>query len=244
MNPCYLYKISHKELPIIYLGLTHDINTRFRDHRRESSNKLLRKYIKEFGADSFKFDILLKGDRSLIEELEALAISELKSLNRYIVCNILEGSVFTGASSQVGEAHWNAKFTEHDIINIRNIYALGGITQKEIGEIYGVGNKVISKITSGSRWKEVQGPCVKNLLSNKVANRAKLTKEQVPIIREEARKRYMDNCFSIPNMAEKYKIARQSMRLLLKGDTYKNLPGPILGIDYYVDFGRINTNGN
>lgn len=235
---CSLYKISHKTLPIIYLGISSDVVTRFRDHRRESSNKLLRKYIRDFGSEIFKFEVLLEDTRDRIEDLEALAITELKSLNRYIVCNILEGSVYNGSSCQEGEAHWNSHFTEHDVINIRNIYALGGITQKSIGEIYGVSNKVISKITSGERWKTVQGSIVKNLVLNKVANRAKLSKIQVPQIRVEAQELYEEGLLNIPVLADIYNIARGSMRMLLKGDTYKNEPGPLLGIDYYIDFGR------
>lgn len=243
MDKCYLYKISHKYLPIIYIGLTSDTATRFRDHKRDSSNKLLRKYIKELGSGSFQFEILVEDTRALIEELEALAIRELKTLNRYIVCNILEGSVNTGESSQKGEDHWNACFTEHDIINIRNIYALGGITQKDLGEIYGVSNKVISKITSGERWKGVRGPVVKNLLSNRAANRAKLSKTQVPLIRQEAKELYEVGALNIPALADTYGIARGSMRMLLKGDTYRDEPGPLLGKDYYRNFGR-SKNGN
>lgn len=238
-DTCYLYKITHKVSPIIYIGLTNSPSARFRDHKRSSSNILLRKYIKELGADSFMFSIISEGDRASIEELEALCISEAKQLNRLIVCNILEGSVFTGESSQIGEAHWNVRLKETDIIDIRDRYALGNITQKDLGILYGVSNKVISKITSGARWRATSGKITNNLLTNKVSNRRKLSDEQVTRVRYEAREEYLfTNTLCIPEIAEIYNISRQSMRLLLKGTSFPNLSGPILGVDYYKEFGR------
>lgn len=238
---CYLYKVTHKVKPIVYIGLTNDPNTRFREHKNDSSNKMLRGLIKELGVDSFVFSIISQGQRSDIEELEALCIIEAKHLNRLIVCNILNGSVFTGESTQLGETHWNARFKEADILDIRSKYASGGITQKELGKIYGVSNKVISKITSGNRWRSVPGILTNNSKSNKVANRRKLSDEQVSTVRYEAEEEYLTTgTLCIPEIAEIYGVSRQSMRLLLKGISFPNLLGPILGIHYYKDFGHGN----
>jgi hypothetical protein len=235
----HLYCIAHKSLPIIYIGLTKDYKTRFREHKNDSSNKLLKHYIVELGADSFDFILLLEDKRSHIEYLEAICIKEIKKLNEYIVCNILEGSVFTGESCQKGEDHWNAKFTEQDILNIRNTYALGGITQKKLGEIYSVSNKIISKITRGDRWKNVSGSLIKNSASNRVANRRKLTDDKVVELRNLAKAEYdTKGSVNIPSMADSENISRQSMRLVLKGISYSSIPGPILGVDFFKEFGR------
>lgn len=115
-----------------------------------------------------------------------MAILEAKTLKRLYCLNVLVGSVGTGESSQIGEAHWNAKLSKKDIEEIRHFYSLGGITQKEIGEVYGVSNKVISKITLGIRWAEASGPISTNLVANRVANRRKLTDEDVIDLRKEA----------------------------------------------------------
>jgi hypothetical protein len=235
MSECFLYKIQHKILPIIYIGLTKDIQVRWRDHKNNSSNRLLKYYFSTLGVENFIFTTLAEGTRNHIEELEALAILEAKSVGRYIVCNILNGSVFTGESSQVGENHWNARFSEQDIINIRNIYAAGGITQKSIGEIYGVSNKVISKITTGCRWKTLEGSIAKNVHSNKVANRRKLTDEDVLTARNIAYNTFLeDGLVSMQNIADFYNVSKQSMRLLLIGKSYPLLPGPIIYKDYNV----------
>lgn len=236
----YLYSIRHNTFPIIYFGITNDIKRRFREHKRESSNSLLKHYIETLGIEEFTFSIIATEiSRAAIEELETLVIEEAKNLDRLIVCNKLLGSVTVVASCQVGTDHWNARFNDQDIINIRKIYATGGITQKKLGEIYSCSNKVISKITRGDRWKHIDAPITKNLLINKVANRRKLTDKQVIELRSMAKEEYeITGTLDIPTIADLAKVSRGNMRMLLKGEVYPNLGGPILKIDYYKDFGR------
>lgn len=235
----YLYIIKHISIPIIYIGITCDISRRIAEHRNNSSNRLLREYITKYGWRSFNTTHIEIENRDLAEELEQLLIKEVKTLGRYIVCNILEGSVSVGESCQKGSSHWNSHLTEEDIINIRNIYNTGGITQKTIGEIYNCSNKVISKVTTGYRWKHVNAPTIKNSIANKVANRRKLSDDECIKAREEALEEYnITGSVDIPTMAELYGISRQSMRLILKGISYARLSGPKLGIDYYKEFGK------
>ncbi len=239
LDKTYLYTVKHKVMPIVYIGITKNPQARFADHKRCSSNKLLRKYISELGAESFNFLICTEGTREDMEELEHLAIVEAKSLLNITVCNVVEGSPFTGGCTQYGETHWNAKFSLQDIQDIREIYSFGGITQKEIGEIYGCSNKVISKITSGSRWVSQEGPISVNLTVNKVANRRKLSDAEVIKLRNLAFEIYSNtNNLSIPTMAQEYNIARNNMRYILNGKSYPELPGPILGKDYYFNWGK------
>lgn len=239
VDRCFLYIIRHKTIPIVYLGLTNDIGRRFAEHKNYSSSKALRLFISRYGVPNFEFKVVHEDSREKIEELEELAILEAKSLERLIVCNIMVGSLFTGGSSQQGEAHWNARYTKEDILTIRSIYALGGISQKEIGEIYECSNKVVSSITNGSRWKSVSGPISFNIVANKKANRRKLSDSQCVQAREEALQEYeLTGSVDIPSIAELYGIARGNMRLLLKGKVYAGLAGPILGTDYYKEYSR------
>lgn len=238
---CYLYKITHILLPIVYIGLSKNPKTRFNEHRNTSSNRALANYFKELGVETFIFTVIASGTREEIEELEALCITEAKTLHRLTVCNILEGSVFTGESSQIGEDHWNARFKESDVIHIRSMYATGTMTQKDIGKIYGVSNKVISNITSGARWREAPGTISNNITTNKVANRRKLSDIQVLTVRQEALEEYeATGKLCIPEIAELYGVSRGSMRMLLNGTSYSSLSGPILSKDYYKDFGHGN----
>lgn len=52
-----------------------------------------------------------------------------------------------------GERHGNAKLTSEQVEEIRRIYAGGGVTQKEIGKMFGMSNQEISNIIRGAYWK-------------------------------------------------------------------------------------------
>lgn len=238
-----LYIIKHRVYPIIYIGISSDVNARFREHKRDSSNKLLRHYFSLLGSDSFDFRIVCQDYcRANIEELEALTIQEAFSLNRLIVCNKLVGSVATGEATNKGEGHWNSRFTADDVRTIRLIYSAGGITQKALGEMYGCSNKVISKITTGTRWKSIDGERSKNLSSNKVANRRKLTDEQVVELRWKVFNLAKNGTkVNLTEIANETGISRSSVSLILKGTSYSNLPGPIAGKEYIIPWRTNNV---
>lgn len=226
MNVTQLYKISQICGKYVYIGITKNIQQRFSEHINHQSNTQLRNLIQQHGVKYFQFEVLTEGCRQDMEELETLAILEAKALDRLVCLNVLIGSVSTGASSQIGQAHWNAKLSEKDVEEIRYFYSLGGITQKEIGEIYGVSNKVISKITSGTRWAEATGPISTNLQANKVANRRKLTDEDVINLRKEALSIVLNNeKLSTTVFVEKYGVDKNQIRSILIGRSYRLLPG-------------------
>ena len=58
VDECYLYIIRHRVKPIVYIGLTKDTKVRFREHKNNSSNSILKSYISEYGADAFTYDVL------------------------------------------------------------------------------------------------------------------------------------------------------------------------------------------
>lgn len=226
MDVVYLYKIHQVCDRYVYIGITKNIQQRFAEHKNYSSNTQLRALMKQYSPSYFNFEVLTSGQRQDMEELEALTISEAKTLQRILCLNVLIGQVNTGDSQQIGSAHWNAKLSERDVEEIRYFYSLGGITQKEIGEVYGVSNKVISKITLGIRWAETSGPISTNLVTNKVANRRKLTDEDVVDLRKEALSIVLDGGkVSTPSFATKYGVDKNQIRSILIGKSYSNLPG-------------------
>jgi len=58
----------------------------------------------------------------------------------------------------VGELNPAAKLSEEKVLDIRKKYATGKFTQAQLGALYGVGFKAISKIITGQRWASVGGP--------------------------------------------------------------------------------------
>lgn len=55
----------------------------------------------------------------------------------------------------LGSKNGNSTLTENDVINIKLLLKEGELTQKEIGDIYGVKGGIISKINVGRNWKHV-----------------------------------------------------------------------------------------
>lgn len=58
-------------------------------------------------------------------------------------------------SHVVGSVHPGAKLNEQQVELIRDLYAKGGVTQKELAHQYGVARQSISKIVNRKRFKHV-----------------------------------------------------------------------------------------
>lgn len=56
---------------------------------------------------------------------------------------------------QIGEGHYNAKFKKQDILNIREMFASGKYTKKQIADIYVENSSNISRIITRQRWKHI-----------------------------------------------------------------------------------------
>jgi DNA-binding XRE family transcriptional regulator len=52
-----------------------------------------------------------------------------------------------------GEKNGIVKLTQKDVLDIRELYAKGGVTQEELGLTYGVTQQNIYYVVSGSTWK-------------------------------------------------------------------------------------------
>lgn len=231
-NIGYLYSISNTDATFVYLGITNNTKRRFSEHK---NNSHVSKICKE-DKDNLVFKVLCVGNYKFIAEVEKKLIYKYREENLPII-NVLDGGEYPSGLS--GSKHWNSYLTEDQILLIRELYASEKYTGRELSSIFNTGYKNISKIVRGDRWLEIGGPITKIRLDiSKVANRAKISPEQVPLIREEAMNRYFNSSLSIPEFAEELGIARQNLRLLLIGKTWSKLDGPLLKVDYWEDFGR------
>jgi len=62
----------------------------------------------------------------------------------------------TGLADSCGEKRFLSKLKESEVVEIRNIYAKGSISQHKLGKIYGVGASVICEIVNNKAWKHVK----------------------------------------------------------------------------------------
>jgi len=63
----------------------------------------------------------------------------------------------TGLKEQWGETNPAAILSDKQVKEIREIYNMGGITQKKLGEMFGAAHQTISKIVRGERRKQNGG---------------------------------------------------------------------------------------
>ncbi len=54
-----------------------------------------------------------------------------------------------------GETQAASKLKEEDVLAIREIYALGGITQTQLGKRFGVGHTTVSYVVNKKAWSHV-----------------------------------------------------------------------------------------
>lgn len=230
----YVYQIKNNITNSVYIGITKNLESRFREHKNCSNNKYLRAAINVYGIENFTFSVLETTTIELCSEREVFYIAEARKLgNTYNISN--GGLIGNGAPK---EDHWNSKLTEQEVLQMKELYNSTKITQLKLSELFGISKSHISKILRGERWQGL-GVDIKNSLKNKVANKRKLTDSQVTQVREEAYLEYqLFNKIDIPEIAKIYGIARGNMRLILTGKVYTELPGPILTKDYYIDYGR------
>lgn len=69
--------------------------------------------------------------------------------------NVQHGFEFGFREGRKGSKHHNTDLTEPDIIEIRRLCSEGGISQKQIGEKFGLHQKTVSKIHLRQRWKHI-----------------------------------------------------------------------------------------
>lgn len=231
VDKLFLYKISTSE--VSYIGITCDPARRKREHLNSSHNSLLKDSIAKFKDDTV-FNVICEGSPEYIFELERGAIAAFKKDN---LVNITKGGEFPGGFE--GEDHWNSTLSEEEVIRIRELAASGKFTHRTIASEYNVGYKAISKIVRGDRWRHIGGPITLTKQEvSKVANRRKLSDEEIVYICNTCKFIYENmGEFNIPDFADIYEVARQSLRLVLKGEVYKSIPRPLLGKDYWSNYG-------
>jgi HNH endonuclease len=61
----------------------------------------------------------------------------------------------------IGEANGKAKLSNSQVLEMRETYAIGGVSQKELAEKYDVPQTNVSAIVTGRAWQHVGGPITK-----------------------------------------------------------------------------------
>lgn len=187
-----IYKITNKLNNHSYIGLSTDIEARWKQHKdpynwNRESNKVLYQAMQKYGLHNFRFEVL-----------EECPIEELSEKEKYYIK--LYDTFHHGYNSTAGgednkyDSHPSHKLTKEDIIDIRTRYK-NKQKKQDVYQLYKnrIGESGFHKIWNGDTWKgimdEVYTEENKKYHSHNTANRgssngrARLTENDVKMIR-------------------------------------------------------------
>lgn len=149
-----IYLITNKINGHCYVGQSIDIKRRWRDHRKSiEQDAPLYLAFRKYGIDNFEFSVL---EECQPEELNDKEIYYIEKFNSY----------YNGYNQTLGGSQYshNVKITDDDYNKIIELLQYSEYTQKEIAEMFCVGQDTISEINTGkSRYNSsLQYPLRKN----------------------------------------------------------------------------------
>lgn len=155
-----IYKITNKINNNSYIGLSVDIERRWKAHcqryqdpNNKEYDKVLYKAFRKYGIDNFSFEIIEECDAKQLQEKEKYWIAFYDTYNHGYNATPGGDKVF----DMSGEKHPNHKITEADVIYIRELWASKTISTKEMYYEYKnrIGKSGFKKIYTWQTWKDI-----------------------------------------------------------------------------------------
>ena len=146
-----IYKITNKINDNSYIGLSVDIERRWKTHcqryqdpNNKEYDKVLYKAFRKYGINNFSFEIIEECDAKQLQEKEKYWITFYDTYNHGYNATPGGDKVF----DMSGEKHPNHKITEADVIYIRELWASKTISTREMYYEYKNRNAFILVSTS------------------------------------------------------------------------------------------------
>lgn len=223
-----IYKFTCKLNNKSYIGQSINIETRYKGHFNNHTNKNLKDYntkfyraLRKYGFENFQFDII-----EIVENKDLLNNREIYWIKYY-------DSFFNGYNSNLGgvnvtecnELHPNAKISNKQLLEIKDLLQNSSISQYELGEKYNLTQSEISNINLGKKWSNL-GECEYPI--RKEESRLKGEKHPLAVLDDnivmEIRNRYVNE--QAKSIYEDYKniCSYITFERALMGRTYSYLP--------------------
>lgn len=130
-----------------YIGKSVRIETRFAEHKRAKTNMAISKAIREYGSDSFDFEILELCTKDMLDERESYWINYYDTY-----C----GNGYNAAPGGEGAPH-KVKLRDSDVLDIADKLKHENIPLSQIARQYDVSSKTISDINMGYSRSNITG---------------------------------------------------------------------------------------
>lgn len=230
-----IYLITNLINGKVYVGQSVDIHRRYTEHLRSGQpdkyamknerdiNTPIHKAMQKYGVDNFALTILEECLKEELNDKEKYWIKYYQSNEKDKGYNLTDGGQESVGCK--GENHSQAKLTQKEVDEIKNLLKTTKMTMTEIMNIYQVSKSAICMINTGKTWydKNENYPLRLTYTGSQGSKnpRAKYTEEQVM----DMRKKYSQGISSKDIIAEYAPIAsEQSVRNILTGKTYTHLP--------------------
>lgn len=120
----------------------------------------------------------------------------------------------------IGDANPKAKLTQHDVMKIRQLYATGNYSQRELGQQFGVSKQNIADIVHRRIWKHVGGsPPIDRRASGRAYGTPKLTEHDVRTIRQ----LYATGDYTQKELSSMFGVSYQSIGHIVRRETWKHV---------------------
>lgn len=155
-----IYKITNKINNNIYIGLSVDIERRWKSHQHRYTDttnkeydKVLYKAFRKYGIENFSFEIV-----------EECTVEELREKEKYWITfydSYKNGYNSTPGGEDIipmpGEKHPNHKITEAEVIYIRQLWASKTLSTREMYYEFQhrIGKSGFKKIYTWQTWKDI-----------------------------------------------------------------------------------------
>ena len=169
---CGIYRIINKINGHSYIGLSNNIEKRFKDHISKAFNlndkekdNVLYKAIRKYGKDNFYYEILEECPPEQLKEKEIYYINLYNTYKNREDYNETPGGDLVGERSiHKGENHGKAILTDEEVIFCRKCYS-EGLRSRNIWEQYfksKISYDSFLKVWHGQTWKHIMPEVFKN----------------------------------------------------------------------------------
>ena len=150
----YLYVLTNQTSGKKYVGVSKDPGARYLEHMTLDTNPGI---MEDRSSAEFSMEILNKGSKKYIYQLEELTINKLNTRHPKGYNLALGGNGGDTGCAVKGSKHCKAKLSEDSVLEIRKRRAAGS-SFKSLAEEYGVSSPTIRSACLGLTWKHVGGP--------------------------------------------------------------------------------------
>lgn len=220
---CVVYKITNKINNRIYIGVTVNFTRRMQEHKRCPNKKMLKDNYSDMTQE-----IIFQGTEDDCYKKE---IELIEKLSPYY--NTCLGGRVGGTGS--GENHPSAKLTNIEAMEIRYLFNyVDDYNANYLGTIYNVTPDTIRNIVTGRVYPNALGPIIdiKENMNGENNPAAKITGDIVINIRNIAFEDRNTSKYTHKIISKIFNIERVEVTRIINGTRWKEVEGPILGIDY------------